>query len=55
MSSLSRQNAALTRQTLAALPKHGPLLRLVGRLASLGEVEKLTLPEMRCRCWRWWE
>jgi hypothetical protein len=33
---------------------HGDLLRVLNRLAKRGEVEKITLPDMRCRYWRRW-
>ena len=31
---------------------HGELLRLLNRLAARGEIEKITVPDMRCRYWR---
>lgn len=34
--------------------EHGTVLRMLNRLAHLGEVEKITLPDMRCRYWRRW-
>jgi hypothetical protein len=30
---------------------HAELLRLLNRLARLGDVEKITVPDMRCRYW----
>lgn len=33
---------------------HADLLRILNRLAKRGEVEKITLPDMRCRYWRRW-
>jgi hypothetical protein len=31
---------------------HAELLRLLNRLARRGDVEKITVPDMRCRYWR---
>jgi hypothetical protein len=31
---------------------HSELLRLLNRLAERGEIEKITVPGMRCRYWR---
>jgi hypothetical protein len=33
---------------------HGDLLRMLNRLAKRGEVEKIEVPDMRCRYWRRW-
>lgn len=33
---------------------HADLLRVLNRLAKRGEVEKIAVPDVRCRYWRRW-
>jgi hypothetical protein len=54
------EEGALPISTPALLDKlglrghHGTVLRLLNRLARLGEVEKIELEDMRCLYWRRW-
>jgi hypothetical protein len=64
MGLLGKLNAAYPEPTIGDLlsgrdtdprrVQHWDLLRLLNRLAKRGEVEKITLPDMRCRYWRRW-